>query len=68
VEILQRMGPDLRRERIRDVVESIKDLDLGIDTPVSFGPGKHQGLDQVYYTVAAGERFVPLENWKAWSK
>jgi ABC-type branched-subunit amino acid transport system substrate-binding protein len=68
VEVLQRMGPDARRERIKEVVESIKDLDLGIDVPVSFGPGKHQGLDKVYYTVASGDRFVTLKDWRAWSK
>jgi branched-chain amino acid transport system substrate-binding protein len=68
VEVLRRMGPDPRRERIKEVVESIKDLDLGIDATVSFGPGKHQGLDQVYYTVASDGRFVTLKDWKVWSK
>jgi ABC-type branched-subunit amino acid transport system substrate-binding protein len=68
VEILRRMGPDLRRERIKEVIESIADLDLGIDATVSFGPGKHQGLDKVYYTVVTDGRFVTLEDWKAWRK
>ena len=68
VEILRRMGPDLRRSRIRGVVESIEHLDLGIDTPVSFGPDRHQGLDKVYYTVPSGGRFVPLEDWKVLSQ
>ena len=68
VEILRRMGTELKRERIKDVVESIQDLDLGIDARVSFGPGKHQGLDKVYYTVVTDGRFVTLEDWKAWRK
>jgi ABC-type branched-subunit amino acid transport system substrate-binding protein len=68
VEILRKMGPDLRRERIKEVVESITDLDRGIDAPVSFGPGKHQGLDKVYYTVASEGRFVTLKDWKVWTK
>jgi ABC-type branched-subunit amino acid transport system substrate-binding protein len=68
VEILRRMGPDLRRERIKESVESITDLDLGIDATVSFGPDKHQALDRVYYTVASKGRFVTLEDWKVWAR
>ena len=68
VEILQRLGPSPQREHIKPVVESIKNLDLGIDELVSFGPKKHQGLDRVYYTVVEGERFVPITDWARWSK
>jgi len=68
VEILRNMGPDLAKERIRPVVESLTDVDLGIETPVTFGPDKHQGLDQVYYTVVADGGFVPLRNWGRWGK
>jgi hypothetical protein len=39
---------------------TIKDLDLGIDMPVSFGPNRHQGLHRVYCTVVEGGRFLPL--------
>jgi hypothetical protein len=68
VEILQRLGPSPQRQHIKPVVESIKNLDLGIDELVSFGPKKHQGLDRVYYTVVEGERFVPITDWARWSK
>lgn len=66
VEILKRMGPALEKHRIKHVVESIHDLDLGIGIPVSFGPSRHQGLNQVYYTVVENGRFVRLTDWNRW--
>jgi ABC-type branched-subunit amino acid transport system substrate-binding protein len=68
VEVLRRMGPELERTRLRATVESVRDLDLGIGVPVSFGPGKRQGLDQVYYTTVEDGRFVPVRDWKRWAK
>jgi ABC-type branched-subunit amino acid transport system substrate-binding protein len=68
VEILRRMGPNLDRARIKEVVESIRNLDLGIDVKVSFGPHKHQGLDQVYYTAVENGRFLPVRDWRNWSR
>jgi hypothetical protein len=68
VEVLRRIGPDLQRTRIKSAAESLHDWKLGIDTPVSFAADKHQGLNQVYYTVAENERFVRLLDWKRWRK
>jgi ABC-type branched-subunit amino acid transport system substrate-binding protein len=68
VEVLKRMGPGPTKSRIKDVVESIKSADLGIDAPVTFGPHKHQGLDKIYYTTMKGDRFVPLSDWPGWEK
>ena len=68
IEILKRMGRTPTKSRIKDVVESARDIDLGIDSRVSFGPTKHQGLDKVYYTTLRGNRFVPLPDWKQWEK
>jgi ABC-type branched-subunit amino acid transport system substrate-binding protein len=66
VEVLRRMGPRLERKRLPEVVESVRDFDLGIDHPVSFGPGKHQGSEEVYYTVVRDGRFVRLDDWERW--
>jgi branched-chain amino acid transport system substrate-binding protein len=68
VEILRKMGPNLDKRRIKDVVEGIRTLDIGIDSPVSFGPNRHQGLDRVYYTTYSGGRFVPIKDWRRWRK
>jgi hypothetical protein len=68
VHILKRMGSPLTKERIKDTVESIRDLDLGIGSRISFGPDRHQGSDRVYYTTLEGTWFVPLESWSQWAK
>ncbi|MBI3928358.1 MAG: ABC transporter substrate-binding protein [Armatimonadetes bacterium] len=67
VELLRRMGPKLERSRIRPVMESMRDLDLGIGAPVSFGPDRNQGLDTIYYTTVEEGRFVPLTDWSAFA-
>jgi len=66
IEILKRMGNALDKTKIKDVVESIKDLDIGIDERVSFSPSKHQGIDKVYFTTYKKGRFVPITDWNEW--
>jgi len=68
VEILKRVGDPFDRARIREVVEGLRNLDIGIDIPVSFGPDKHQGLNKVYFTVLEQDRFVPIADWTRWRK
>lgn len=68
VEILKRMGKDPDKSRIKDVVERIKNLDIGIDERVSFGPDKHQGINKVYFTIYENGRFVPIRDWNRWRK
>lgn len=60
VEILRRLGPDFHRNRVKTAVEAIKDYDLGIGVPVSFGPDRHQGMSDVFLTTVEDGRFVPL--------
>ena len=64
-EILTRLGPNPARANIQNSVFSINDFDLGIDERVSFSPQKRQGMDQVYYTVVDGNRFIPITDWAA---
>jgi len=66
VEILRRMGNNLEKSRIKEVVENINNLDIGIDEKVSFGPNKHQGLNKVYFTTYEKGRFVPIKEWNRW--
>jgi ABC-type branched-subunit amino acid transport system substrate-binding protein len=60
VAILKKMGDQVDRKRIPEVVESIKDLDLGIGVPITFGPKRHQGSDKVYFTRVENGRFVSV--------
>lgn len=68
VKILSLMKGDLRRERLRRVIEGVRDYDIGIGVPVNFGPGRHQGLDRVYYTTVRGGKLVPMRDWRKWRK
>jgi ABC-type branched-subunit amino acid transport system substrate-binding protein len=67
VEILRGLGPDPAKERIRESVEGLSKIDLGIDRQVFFGPNRHQASDAVYYTTLVDGVFVPLTDWQQWS-
>jgi hypothetical protein len=64
--VLERLGPKLERGRLKQVVEGIEQLNLGIQEKVTFGPGRHQGLDQVYFTEVEAGRFVRVTSWEKW--
>ncbi len=66
--ILERMMARPNKTSLYSATLSIRDLDIGLDDPISFSRGKHQGLDKVYYTTVSGGQFVPLTNWNRWSK
>jgi branched-chain amino acid transport system substrate-binding protein len=68
VQILSNMGSAPAKDRIKETVENIRNLDLGVGSPISFGPDKHQGLDRVYYTTLEDNKFVPLASWEKWIK
>lgn len=68
VEVLRNMKTLDDKKLIKPAMEGIKDLDLGIDAKVSFGPTRHQGLDVVYYTTVRDGKFVPLSDWEGWKK
>jgi ABC-type branched-subunit amino acid transport system substrate-binding protein len=63
VEALRRAGPQPTRPGFRQALESLKNLDLGIGAPLTFGPERHQGLDGVYFTRVEGDRWVPITDW-----
>ncbi len=63
VEILRRLGDEPARADLERAVFSLEDFDLGLSERVSFGEGRRQGLQQVFYTVVDGDRFVTLNDW-----
>jgi len=50
VEALKRNGSQLDTERLVDTLENLRDFDMGLGTPVTFGPSEHQGLHKVWGT------------------
>lgn len=61
-EVLRRAGGSHSPARLRQAAEGIRDLDLGIGTPVGFTAHDHQGLHRVYLTTVEEGRFVPLRD------
>jgi branched-chain amino acid transport system substrate-binding protein len=50
VEALRRTGAQLDTERLVDALENLRDYDMGLGTPITFGRGEHQGLHKVWGT------------------
>ncbi len=65
VEALRGAGTNPTRASLRQSLESLHNVDLGIGAPLSFGPERHQGLDSVYFTRVQGEHWVPITDWTA---
>jgi ABC-type branched-subunit amino acid transport system substrate-binding protein len=65
VEGLRRAGPYLNRHGFREGLESLRDFDLGIGAPLSFGANGHQGSEKVYFTHVKNSLWVPVTDWKA---
>jgi branched-chain amino acid transport system substrate-binding protein len=50
---------------LRQALESLRNIDLGIGARLTFGPERHQGLDNVYFTRVEKDRWVPIADWNA---
>ena len=61
VEGLRRAGPDVDREAIIDAILSIKNLDIGLGTPIRYTNESHQGSQMVWPTVIRNGRFEPFD-------
>jgi hypothetical protein len=64
VEGLRRAGPYLNRHGFRQGLESLRNFDVGIGAPLSFGANGHQGSDKVYFTHVENGLWVPVTDWK----
>ncbi|MGB9387346.1 MAG: ABC transporter substrate-binding protein [Pseudolabrys sp.] len=47
---LKRNGAELDTERLVGTLENLRDLDIGLGTPVTFGRSEHQGVHKVWGT------------------
>ena len=47
---LRRNGADLDTEKLVATLENLRDLDIGLGTPVSYGRSEHQGVHKVWGT------------------
>ena len=59
---LKQNGPQLDTERLVATLENLRDLDLGLGTPVSFGRSEHQGVHKVWGTqLDANGHYQPID-------
>jgi branched-chain amino acid transport system substrate-binding protein len=59
---LQRNGAQLDTERLVGTLENLRDLDIGLGTPVTFSRSEHQGLHRVWGTqLDETGHYQPLE-------
>jgi ABC-type branched-subunit amino acid transport system substrate-binding protein len=59
---LKRNGPDLDTEKLVQTLENLRDLDLGLGTPISFGRSEHQGVHKVWGTqLDAAGHYQPID-------
>ncbi len=62
VEGLQRAGRNVTTDGLIDALEGIRGLDLGLGTPLGFGPSEHQASRMVWGTVLEAKgALTPLE-------
>jgi branched-chain amino acid transport system substrate-binding protein len=61
IEGLKRAGPEVDKETIIDAILSIKDLDIGIGTPISYTNDNYQGSQKVWPTVIRNGRFESFD-------
>jgi branched-chain amino acid transport system substrate-binding protein len=62
IQALKRAGPQLDTEKLIDNLESMRNLDLGLGTPLSFGRAEHQASHKIWGTALdENGRFQPIE-------
>jgi branched-chain amino acid transport system substrate-binding protein len=55
-------SPQLDTERLMAILENLRDLDVGLGTPVTFGPSEHQGVHKVWGTqIDATGRYQAID-------
>ncbi len=60
---LKRAGRNLTRERLIEALETIKNWDTGIISPISYSPTDHITQDDGFMVEVRGGRFVPISGW-----
>jgi ABC-type branched-subunit amino acid transport system substrate-binding protein len=59
---LQRTGPQLDTEKLVDALENVRDYDIGLGTPLSFGRTEHQSSHKIWGTqLDEAGRYQPID-------
>lgn len=68
VEGLKKSPKNINRENFIQALESLTNVDVGLDKKVSFSKEKHQGLDVVYFTTVKDDMYVSIKDWSIFKK
>jgi hypothetical protein len=59
---LKRAGPQLDTEKVVEALENLRDFDIGLGTPLTFGRTEHQGSHKVWGTqLDAAGRYQAID-------
>jgi ABC-type branched-subunit amino acid transport system substrate-binding protein len=62
IEALKRNGAEIDTEKLVETLENLRDLDIGLGTPVSFSRSEHQGVHKVWGTqLDDNGRYQPID-------
>lgn len=65
---MQEKFGDYKPEYLPEIIEHINNLDLGINSPISFEKNNHQGLNKIYYTMIKNGKYIPFTDWEFLAK
>jgi ABC-type branched-subunit amino acid transport system substrate-binding protein len=51
IQALRKAGPQLDTEKLIDVLENTRNLDLGLGAPLTFGRAEHQASHKIWGTA-----------------
>jgi branched-chain amino acid transport system substrate-binding protein len=59
---IKRAGPQLDTEKLIDTLENMRNLDLGLGTPLNFGRSEHQASHKIWGTIIDNNgKYQPVE-------
>ncbi len=62
IQALKRAGAQFDTERLIDILENTRNLDMGLGTPLSFGRGEHQASHKIWGTMLDETgKYQPIE-------
>jgi len=62
IQAIKRSGPQIDTERLIDTLENVRNLDLGLGTPLNFGRAEHQASHKIWGTaIDDAGKYAPLE-------
>ncbi len=66
-EILRRADDPTASRDLRAAALSVRNVDVGVDTQISYTNEDHAGVEKVYFTTVEDGQNVPFYDWSRWT-